>query len=107
MFLEKCLRDAQQRLFAIVEAEVIGVVKNPRIIQVAQLGIDVAATQRDAGAWGALPNAPRDAQRAIERAGKGDRQTHQRRFVLGQRLIGQVIQQAIQQRWPPFQRPLQ
>ena len=68
----------QQRPLAAVQRDHVDEVEQARLGQLAQLGVDEAAAQRDGDGRIVRLDRLRDAQRAVHRAGEGHRQQHQR-----------------------------
>ena len=70
------LDERQQRPLAAVQRDDVDEVEQARLGQLAQLGVDEAAAQRDGDGRIVRLDRLRDAQRAVHRAGEGHRQQH-------------------------------
>jgi len=85
-------------LFAVVECDVVEVIENPRFLQFAQFGIDIAAAQRDDDGRIMRLDGLRDAEGGIDGAGEGHRNEDQIRLAAVNGNFGQILQGAIDQR---------
>jgi hypothetical protein len=103
----QAFEQGQQRALAVVQRDVVEMVEYPRLGQLAQLGIDEAAAEHGDDGRILRLDRLRDAEGAIDIAGKGCREQHHAGRVAPQRVERQLAQRAIDQVFRRRQRPRQ